>query len=260
MESLHPVRISVPCERVLGECKGGYWNGSRPPFGYATVVNGPTMLAGVARCAHCDAAMIFNTGKGIFRYYACSRAMKQGKTACQGQRMRMDRLDDLVLDYLTSRIFEPHRLSEMLKTYMEAHEAGAAARKGRLRQLRDRLGEVQAARTRLLTLAEDPSLKERLLQLKMQASDLDAESAGLQASLANGTPTITRERIDVLVTQMRERFRAGPPELRQVYIRLLLEKWRWGRVSSPSAAPTPSWSASPPMGRLLLRPKFSLLL
>jgi len=49
-------------------------------------VNDLTMLASVARCAECGAAMILNTGKGgSYRYYSCSKAMKQGKTACRGR-------------------------------------------------------------------------------------------------------------------------------------------------------------------------------
>lgn len=70
------------------------------------VIDGPTMLAGVARCAHCGAAMIQNTGKGgLYRYYCCSRKMKQGATACRGQRIRVDELDKTVLDYLSGQLF-----------------------------------------------------------------------------------------------------------------------------------------------------------
>ncbi len=44
-----------------------------------------TRYAPLASCAGCGAAMIRNSGKGgTYLYYACSRAMKQGKTACRG--------------------------------------------------------------------------------------------------------------------------------------------------------------------------------
>jgi site-specific DNA recombinase len=194
------------------------------------VVNGPTMLAGVARCAHCGAAMILNTGKGgAYRYYSCCKAMKQGKTSCTGQRIRMDKLDGMVLEHLASKVFDPERLPEILKTYMDAQEAGIASRKERLRQLRDRRNQVLASRVKLITMVEtgaiepdDPTLKERLAQLKLQANDLDGEIDALQASLLSGTPTITPEGVRLLAEQMRERFRSGPPDLRQAYMRLLL--------------------------------------
>ena len=50
------------------------------------VANGPTLLAGVVRCGYCGAAMIQNTGKGgDYRYYCCSRKLKEGLTACRGR-------------------------------------------------------------------------------------------------------------------------------------------------------------------------------
>jgi len=52
------------------------------------VANGPTFLAGLARCGYCGAALIQNTGKGgAYRYYCCSRKLKEGVTACRGFRM-----------------------------------------------------------------------------------------------------------------------------------------------------------------------------
>ncbi|WP_281196611.1 recombinase family protein, partial [Paramagnetospirillum marisnigri] len=192
------------------------------------VVNGPTMLASVARCAHCGAAMILNTGKG-HRYYACSSHAKKGKTVCKGQRIRMDRLDDMVMEYLGSKVFDPDRLEQALKSYMDAHETGTAIRREQLRQMRARRGDVDAARARLFGMVEtgavdahDPMLKERLDQMKLQAADLDSQIAALQDDLLSGVPTITPEKIRLLAAQMRERLRTGPPELRQAYMRLLL--------------------------------------
>jgi DNA invertase Pin-like site-specific DNA recombinase len=49
------------------------------------IVNGPTLLAGVARCGHCGAALIQNTGKGgLYRYYCCSRKLKEGPRHAKG--------------------------------------------------------------------------------------------------------------------------------------------------------------------------------
>jgi site-specific DNA recombinase len=193
------------------------------------VVNGPTMLAGVARCAHCGAAMVLNTGKGVYRYYACSGKARKGDTVCKGQRIPMAKLDGVVLEYLGSKLFDPAHLEKVLSAFMQTQEAGVVARKERLRQLRDRRGEVEAERNRTLMAIrkglvdlDDPLLKESLDQIKLLASDLDGEIAALQNSLLAGTPTITPARIRILVEQMRERLRSGPPDLRQAYMRLLL--------------------------------------
>ncbi len=192
------------------------------------VVNGPTMLAGVARCTHCGAAMVLNTGKG-HRYYVCSTAHKKGKAECQGHRIRMDKLDAMVVEYLGNKIFAPERLGALLQGYMETQEASLAARRERLRQMRDRRGEVDAERNRLMEAIrrglfslDDPLLRENLDQLKLLAADLDSEITALHNTLRAGAPVITPEKVRLLAAQMRERLRTGPPELRQAYMRLLL--------------------------------------
>ena len=104
-------------------------------------VNGPTMLVSVARCAGCGAAMIRNSGKGgAYLYYACSRAMKQGKTACKGRRVRMDYLDNMVLGYLSNKLFAPDRLEALLEGYLAKEKDGIAGRREKLRQARDARG------------------------------------------------------------------------------------------------------------------------
>lgn len=85
------------------------------------VVNGPTLLAGVARCGHCGTALVQNTGKsGLYRYYCCSRKLKEGATACQGLRIRMNRLDQIVIDEVTSRVLQPDHLHALLAGYLKS--------------------------------------------------------------------------------------------------------------------------------------------
>ena len=166
--------------------------------------------------------MVLNTGKGRYRYYACSRHSKQGKTSCSGQRIRMDKLDGMTLEYLGSKIFEPRRLEQILHQYIASQASSAAAYRDRLKQVRNARTEAQAAITRLLTLVEsgamepdDPELKDRLDQLKLRRTELDRDIQSIQENLQADTATITPERIKVLSTQMRERLRSGPPDLRQ---------------------------------------------
>jgi site-specific DNA recombinase len=85
------------------------------------VANGPTFLAGVARCGYCGAALIQNTGQdGAHRYYCCSRKLKEGLTACRGFRMPMDRLDEILVGEVAKRVLEPNRLGETLQAYARA--------------------------------------------------------------------------------------------------------------------------------------------
>jgi len=194
-------------------------------------VNGPTMLASVARCAACGSAMILNTGKGgTYRYYSCSKAMKQGKTACVGRRIRMDRLDDMVLDHLSEQLFTPERLTDLLQAYMTQANEGRAGQREKLRQARDAKGRADASIGRLLALVESgamepdaPELRDRLVALRLQKAELDRDITRLHANLQTGQLELSPEKLKALSTEMRRRLAEGPPELRQSYMKLLLE-------------------------------------
>jgi site-specific DNA recombinase len=194
-------------------------------------VTGPTMLASVARCAACGSAMILNTGKGgTYRYYSCSKVMKQGKTACSGRRIRMDHLDDMVLAHLSERLFTPERLTDLLQGYIAEASASREARREKLRQARDARNGADAAIARLLALVETgamepdaPELRERLVALRLQKTELGRDITRLQANLQTGQTDLSPETLKTLSIEMRRRLAEGPQELRQAYMKLLLD-------------------------------------
>ncbi len=119
------------------------------------VVNGPTFLAGIARCGHCAAALIQNTGKGgAYRYYCCSRRLKEGPIACKGVRMRMDKLDGIVIGEVTKRVLQPERLTSMLEAYLRSALEREDRNHDHVRQLRQDHKDAQAGIARLLELVE----------------------------------------------------------------------------------------------------------
>ena len=66
------------------------------------VVSGPILLTGLALCASCSGGMTLRTGTSrsgdVHKYYTCSTCARQGKSACNGRSIRMDKLDQLVTD------------------------------------------------------------------------------------------------------------------------------------------------------------------
>jgi DNA invertase Pin-like site-specific DNA recombinase len=196
------------------------------------VVNGPTLLAGVARCGHCGAALIQNTGKsGTYRYYCCSRKLKEGATACKGLRMPMQRLDQIVIDELSARVLQPDRLGDLLKAYLKSANNRSAEIKERLSRLRQAHKEAEAAIARLLTLveqgamnAEDPSLRERLIGLKVRRDELAAEATDLQKRIATGEPAITPDKIKAFAALLKDKLHNGAPDFKQAYARLIVRE------------------------------------
>ena len=196
------------------------------------VANGPTLLAGVIRCGCCGAAMIQNTGKGgTYRYYCRSRKLKEEITTCRGIRMPMGRLDDIVVGEVAKRVLEPKRLGEMLEAYVRLGAERQTGCRDRLSKLRQGHKDAEAAIARLLELvekglmdAEDPSLRERLIGLKVRRDELAKEAADLRRRLASGEPQITRDKVDRLTRLLRDKLYDGPAELRQAYARLVMDE------------------------------------
>ena len=79
------------------------------------VVTGPILLTGIATCASCGGGMTLRTGKsGRYRYYTCATCAQQGKSACKGRSVPMDKLDDAVTAKLAETCSTPDRVGTLL--------------------------------------------------------------------------------------------------------------------------------------------------
>jgi site-specific DNA recombinase len=196
------------------------------------VANGPTLLAGIASCGNCGAALIQNTGKsGAYRYYCCSKRLKEGIHDCKGLRMRMDALDGMVIGEVAKVLLEPQHLTELLEGYMRTSAERSEAAHAQLAKVRHAHKEAEAAIARLLGLVEqgimdagDPALRDRLTGLRLQRDELAREVSEQQKRLADGTPQLTPAKIKSVGNLLRDKLFEGPPELRQAYARLLLSE------------------------------------
>jgi len=196
------------------------------------VVNGPTLLAGLARCGHCGAALIKNSGKsGAYSYYSCSRKQKEGPCACKGIRIRMDKLDGIVIGEVSKSVLEPQRLTNLLEDYVKESASRGQGDRERLKKLRHDQSEAEAGVRRLLELvekglmhAEDSELKDRLINLKLRRDEAAKEIVDLQKRITSGEPEITPEKVSRVAALLRDKLQNGPAELRQAYARLVMDE------------------------------------
>jgi hypothetical protein len=175
-----------------------------------------------------------NTGRGRggqYRYYCCSRKLKEAQTACQGMRIRMDKLDGIAIGEVVKRVLEPERLTEMLQSYVKAASERENTDRDRLAKLRHEQKDAEAGIMRLLELvekglmhAEDAELRDRLIALKLRRDEVGREISDLQKRMASGEPRITPEKVGRLAVLLRDKLHDGPPELRQAYARLLMDE------------------------------------
>src|SRR6516165_8557516 len=89
------------------------------------VVNGPTLLAGLAVCASCGAGMT-RTGtrrRGqSYSYYSCGGGHRKGKSECPGRHIPMGKLDNLIVDNIKQTLLTPERLTVSSNPFLSVRE------------------------------------------------------------------------------------------------------------------------------------------
>ncbi|WP_257787766.1 zinc ribbon domain-containing protein [Sphingopyxis sp. QXT-31] len=178
----------------------------------------------------CGGGMTTSTGKsGQYKYYACSNRARAGPSICNGRRMPMHKLDEIVLNALEERLLTPERLHDLLSSWLDHALHATESRREKLRQLRTRKTSLGAGLERLLDLvaeghltASDPRFARKHADQKAQLSQVEADIVLLERQLANSEKRITPELIDRFAKLMRERLRESDPALRQYYVRSIV--------------------------------------
>ena len=197
------------------------------------VTTGPILLTGLAHCASCSGAMTLRTGTSksgnIYRYYTCSTCAHKGKTACKGRSIRMDKLDGLVTQHLTQRLFTTERLSELLSSIATRRSEKAAEVDGRLSALQREVDDAETKLKRLYQMVEDgvtdldDILKARLQSLKQ---DRERAQTGLDRIRVQQLPPtdIPPQLIEAFGRMMRDNINTGEVPFRKAYLRSVIDR------------------------------------
>jgi site-specific DNA recombinase len=194
------------------------------------VVSGPILLTGLAICATCNGAMTLRTGTSrtgtVHRYYTCATCARQGKAACKGRSIRMDKLDALVTEHLADRLLAPGRLSAMLASLASRCAAKATAADTRIGALEREADEADERLRRLYRLIEvglaeiDNILKDRIIALKgdrdRARSALDRAKEGARSAMPISPAVVER-----FGQTMREKMTTGEVPFRKPILRRL---------------------------------------
>jgi site-specific DNA recombinase len=231
------ITINVPpiIERAAFESVQATLKARNPRVQAPRVVTGPILLTGLAVCASCEGGMTLRTGTSrsgkIHRYYTCSACARSGKVACKGRSIRMDTLDDLVVEHLSARLFTTGRLAELLASASIASGRAekAAEVDGRIIVLQREATDAENKLKRLYRMVEDgiaemdDILKERIASLR---SDRERAQAALDRIRVQVVPSqnISPEIVERFGRQMRENIRCGDVPFRKAYLRSVIER------------------------------------
>ena len=195
-------------------------------------VTGPILLTGLATCASCNGAMTLRTGTSktgkVHKYYTCSVCARQGKEACKGRSIPMDKLDTLVVDHLVERLFQPERLTAILAS-VASRRADQADEVGlRVSSLQTAVTDAEEKLKRLYKMVEDgltdldDILKERITSLKL---DRDRAKSALER-IRHRLPAIKLdpEVIERFGRAMRQNITTGGIPFRKAYIQAVVDR------------------------------------
>ena len=198
------------------------------------IVNGPTLLTGLATCASCGSGMTrTGTARGhrSYAYYTCAGCHQKGKSVCKGRHVPMGKLDALILDNVKSQLLEPDRMTTILGALLErqatkdsAVQDRRAALKAELAQKDEKLGQLyRAIEEGIVEL--DEQLKDRIKALKSER-DLAQASLDRIAQQFESRTAITPERVSAFSNLMRDKIDNGDVQAKKAYLRAVISEIR----------------------------------
>ena len=200
----------------------------RPP----RVVNGPTLLTGLATCASCGAGMT-RTGtrrrSRSYSYYSCAGCHQKGQSVCRGRHVSMTKLDGLVIENVKERLFTPKRLTTILESLFERHRAMNRLVDDRRSALAAELAVTNEKLNRLYRAIEDgivdldAHLKERVAALKAER-DLAQSSLDRIAVRVETRAMITPERLAAFSQLMRQKLDTGDTQSRKAFLQSVISQ------------------------------------
>ena len=198
------------------------------------IVNGPTLLTGLATCASCGSGMT-RTGTArshrSYSYYTCAGCHQKGKYVCKGRHVPMGKLDTLILDNVKSQLLVPDRMTSVLGALLEHQATKDTAVQERRLALKNELAQKEEKLSRLYRAIEegivelDDQLKDRIKALKAER-DLAQASIDRIAEQFNSRTSITPERVTAFTDLMRDKIDNGDVQARKAYLRAVISEIR----------------------------------
>ena len=205
-----------------------------PRMGEAAVKTKVNLLTGQVVCGcggdGCGGGMTTATGKsGQYRYYSCRNRISGGIAICQGRRIRMEKLDNLVVDAISDHVLQSDRLKCLLSKWIERSSQDSAVRKEEIKQLRAKLSRLESESANVIKLvrngsydADDPQIATELAQIATQKKAIGADIDVLERQ-NDGQRKITPDVLEKFSTMLRGKLNSDPA-VRAGYVKLLIDR------------------------------------
>ena len=196
------------------------------------IVNGPTLLAGLAVCASCGAGMTRTATRRRGReysYYSCGGRHQKGKSVCRGRHVPTARLDGLIIENVKEHLFSGDRLARILEALVERQGAKDQAVHERRASLQAEITSRDDRLKRLYRAIEegiaelDADLKQRIQALKQERQVAQA-ALDRMVDQTRTSAAITPARLEAFSQLMREKLDAADAKARKAYLQSVVSQ------------------------------------
>jgi|694.fasta_scaffold41810_5 site-specific DNA recombinase len=233
----HKDWIAVPCPQLIENDQFDAVSALRasrnprktPPH----VAAGITLLTGIAKCGDpsCTHGLTIRSGKsGQYQYYSCNGRVNSGGN-CSTPNIRREKLDEIVIEALETRLLKPERLQMVLADIINMSDHQRVKREKELAQARAEQTRAGNAIKNLLQLIEeghmnarDHAFAERLATNKQAQAAAGERVTTLESQLHMGNRKITPETIAKFSALISRKLRGNDSMLRTAYTRMFVAK------------------------------------
>ena len=184
------------------------------------------------------AGMTIATGKGgRYRYYKCHAKTNRGATSRSCPNVRAEKLDELVMREVASRIFDTNGLAETLQRVLDVSDEARQSKHAAIDQCEERL---QEARKRLANIHDaielgaisprDPDIAARVKDRRADIDGYNETLKTLRQQVGRGPSRITPAAVRKFGELVRHKLMNGNGSARQQLARAFIREVRVGKT------------------------------
>ncbi|MBC7093696.1 recombinase family protein [Candidatus Bipolaricaulota bacterium] len=191
----------------------------------------PYLLSGLVRCGKCGAALCGTAAKsGRFRYYTCTRYYKEGKRSCPGTRVRKEKLEQFVLDKVTTVILAPENLARLVDLVNQELAESTERIDAELQRIDQEIAVIQARLARLFDALETGKLEledlaPRIKDLRKSIEKLEnRKEALLEAKGTQDVVVVDKDTILAYARDLEKTLSTGSLSERKTFLASLVKR------------------------------------
>ncbi len=188
------------------------------------------LLSGVLFCS-CGSAMVGRSAKSHrYYYYTCNRSWKQGREACNSRILPKDKIEQLVIEQIKSKILDGKYIDELVRLVNEELDAGYSLVKERIANIDTEMHEVESRLARLYDTLESgkmnlDDLAPRIKELRAKQDELSKARVITEAEMTlQGYQQLDVDTVRSYVADLRSLLDESDIAQRKAFLRSFVKK------------------------------------